>query len=364
MTADTATINLVSKIEKFIGKYITFSDASYSLPVALWVIGTFLWPDFDVFPYLVITSDTKRSGKSRLAELIGFCCSNPVPSGALTAAALYHTMAASQPTMFFDEAEVLSNEAANNMRAVLNMGYRKGQTVRRVIGNDVKEYPTYCPKCFILIGDVFDTLRDRSIVIRMRRGEPKERFVYDAAKGEGDAIREEIAAVLEAHKSEIINAYMNFKGLDFLTDRDEEVWSGLFVIASILTPGRVTELTRAAVDIATEKTALKRSYKDLEGAEQKAEEEEYSVRLLRDLYTVINGDKAITTADALDRLKNLPTAPWRKFRGAGLTAMDMAYLLNTHDVRPTTIQIGKGRKDRRVLKGYKREQVAVALKHI
>src|SRR5207247_3545549 len=55
-------------------------------------------------------------------------------------------------------------------RSVLNGGYRKGATVTR----RGLTYAVYSPKVFILIGDVFDTLRDRSIVIEMWRGRSEE----------------------------------------------------------------------------------------------------------------------------------------------------------------------------------------------
>lgn len=347
---------LLSHIETFLNRFVTFTD-SYSLPIALWAICTYLFPNFDAFPYMVITSETKRSGKTRLAELVSFVCSNPRNFGAMTASSMFRIIEEVQPTIFFDEAEVLTGESAGMMRSVLNMGYRKGSTVPRTIGGEVVEFKTYCPKVFILIGDVLDTLRDRSIIVRMKRGEPKERFVYESVKSEGEAIRDEIQAVIDARSSEIVNAFCEYKGISFLTDRDEEIWTPIFVLASVICPDRMTELERIAVDMATEKTAPKRQYRSLGQSEEDAQNEEYGIRLLADLHQVMQGKKSISNVDAVEALRALPTAPWRKFRGDGLTKHNIADMLSRFGIRTMTIRHGES-----VLRGYKTDAVSKAYK--
>lgn len=361
---DRYTVTLVKKIETFIGNYVTLADPMYDLPIALWTIGTYIWPHMDAFPYLCITAATKRSGKSRLAEMIGFACSNPCQSGALTPAAIFKTMAEEKPTLFMDEAETLSSESASTMRAVLNMGYRKGQVIRRVIGQQVKEYQVYCPKVFVLIGDVYDTLKDRSIVVRMKRAEPKKRFMYEFVKAEGAAIREEIAETMEVELVNIINVCNNHKGLDFMSDRDEEIWLPLFALCQVLCPERLEELSRCAVDIATEKTQDAKRYVNLLGEEKKEDDDYFSKLLLKDMHVVINGQKAISTYDALTKLLALPTSPWRKYRGDGLTVNSIAEMLSRFGVRPTVVSLGSGRKERKLLRGYKKADVEKAMHHV
>jgi len=333
------------------------------------------------FPYVVITSATKRSGKTRLAELMGFTCNNPVQSGALSPAAIYKTMADDKPTIFFDEAETLNSESASIMRSVLNMGYRRGQVVRRMIGNEAKDYQTYCPKVFILIGDVYDTLKDRSIIVRMRRGDPKERFSYEVARGDGQLLRDQITAALMAQGSQptisdnvqseaityslpdaVADAYADFKGIEFLTDRDEEIWTPLFLLCKHFAPGRMVELSRIATDMSAEKTQESTRYVTLlgKGEEEKEQDDYHAKLLLRDLATVINGAKALATADAIAALRAIPTAPWRKYRGEGLTVHNIADMLSRFGVRPVSIRTPGGRKGR-VVRGYKLEQVTKAM---
>jgi hypothetical protein len=355
----------IADLESYIRAYVTFTETGYALVLALWVVATYIWPAFDAFPYLVVTSATKRSGKTRLLELISFVASNSRLVANITPAALYRTIDAEKPTLLVDEAEMFSS-AKSEFRSLLNTGYRRGQTVKRHDG----DYETYCPKAFALIGDVHDTLRDRSIVIGMRRGEPARRFVYATAKQEGAALREMISAAVSSKAEEIAEALRTFEGLSFLTDRDEEIWSPLFVLCRLICPDRIDDLTRAAADISAAKTARARRYSELGEQEDRAQEEEYAVRLLRDMLRVIGDQKQITTQEAIAKLRQIPTSPWRRFRGDGLKdgiegGMVLSGLLSRFGVKSSTIRIApKDAGTGSTAKGYKRDALLSALAEI
>lgn len=353
----------VKKIENFVSKYVTFAEPMYTLPLALWTIATFLYETFDAFPYLVITSATKRSGKTRLAEILSFMCSRPRSFAALTASTVFRSIQSEKPTLFFDEAEELSSESAGTMRSVLNVGYRRGATVPRMEGTELVEFPTYCPKVFILIGSPFDTLKDRSIMVEMQRAEPRERFVYEAAKEEGAGIRSELAKLTEMHQKKIGELFADHRGLPFLQDRDEEIWTALFCICQMFCPSRLDELKVSAVDMAAMKTAQGKRYIQLAKAEGAARDDEYAQKLLMDLYGILGTTgRVVSTKDAVEQLWSIPVAPWRRFRGRGLTAFDLSNMLRRFDVRPVRVSVGTGRKNRVVLMGYRLEHVEKAVK--
>ena len=361
--------NIVARIEGYIADYVSLIDERYSLPIALWIMGTFCFNSFDAFPYLVITSSTKRSGKTRLSEIISCCCSKPRSVASLTAATLFSLVDQEEPTLINDEAESLSSETADSMRAILNVGYRKGQTVTRMWARNVSEFKTYCPKVFILIGDVNDTLRDRSIIIRMRRAPidaSLKRFTFDAARFEGQELREEIQSIVKNHAAEIRDQFAGHGGLPFLNDRDEEIWTSLFCIARVFCPNRIEELNSIATDLCTEKTEEAFRYVDLGEENLLADEDEYGRRLLIDLYGLVSGTNGnvIPSQQAIDMLKAIPTAPWRKFRGAGLTVHDLGNMLSRFGVKSRKIQIGKGRKERKLLQGYKREDIEKGMERL
>jgi hypothetical protein len=357
-----AGCTLISQLESYIRSYVTLAEASYAMVIALWLAATHVWPAFDAFPYLVVTSATKRSGKTRLLELLSFVASNSRLVANISPAALYRTIDSEKPTLLIDEAEMFSS-AKSEFRPLLNTGYRRGQSVKRHDG----DYETYCPKAFALIGDVHDTLRDRSIVIQMRRGEPQRRFVYSAAKEQGAALRERLNAALSSKAEEIAQAAGGFKGLSFLTDRDEEIWTPLFVLCRLLCPDRIDELERAAADISAAKTARARKYLELGEEEDDAQEQEYAVRLLRDMAVITADRKQITTQEAIAKLREIPTSPWRRFRGAGLEdgiegGMVLAGLLSRFGVKSSTIRIApKSAGTGSTAKGYKRDALLNAL---
>lgn len=263
---------LITDLESYIRSYVRLAEACYALVIALWLVATHVWEAFDAFPYLVVTSATKRSGKTRLLELVSFVAFKSRLVANISPAALYRTIDAEKPTLLVDEAEMLSS-AKTEFRSLLNPGYRRGQTVKRHDG----DFETYCPKAFALIGDVHDTLRDRSIIIGMMRGEPARRFVYAAAREEGVALREMINAMVSTKAQEITEALPRFEGLRWLiNDRDEEIWTPLFVLCRLLCPDRLPELSRAAADMSAAKTARPRRHAELGEEENQAQEQEYA----------------------------------------------------------------------------------------
>lgn len=370
---------ILTDVETFLRQYVTYSDPGHATALALWTLATYIWPSFDQFPYLCITADTKRAGKTRCAEVLSKVCSNPRFTGA-SAASIFRMIRDESPVIFLDEAEsVLTGETADTMREVMNKGNRRGQTISRVdmsaagvqpdgsTGSGVRHWPVYCPKVFILIGDVYDTLRDRAIVIRMRRAEPPARYVTVRVEAEGNALGLRVKSLMEDYHFTIKELYETMPILEFLQDRDAEMWAPLFAICQVLAPERIPALQMLAVDMSTEKTAPARKYKTLMQSEDAMLEGEYSKRLLEDMLLVMDGNtapnrsgkKRVYTSDVLDRLYALPLGPWRKFRGVGLTPHDVSKMLSRYGVKPQGMRIG-GRNGK-VKRGYRQEDIENAL---
>ncbi len=354
--------SILARTEAYLAQYVSFTNPDHAFVAALYAASTHLWPHFGAFPYMVVTSATKQSGKTLFGiDLMSFLCANSVNLGGMTPAVAFRTIDAEKPTLHVDEAETLNSEAASDLRAALNMGYKEGAEFRRVEGRRPVAYKVYCPKIFVLIGDVYDTLHDRSIIIRMVRGTPAKRFVRSIAQPEGHALRSVLADEAADLAALATKLYTEHKGLDFLSSRDEEIWLPLFTVCEALAPEMLPRLLKVAVDMAAEKTTVaRRSYIKLlgDGVEEKAIDDEYARRLLVDVLEVMNGHKLVHTGDALDRLKELPTAPWRRYRGEGLTANNMADMLSRFGVEPALLRDGK-----RVARGYRRKDVEKALSH-
>ena len=217
------------------------------------------------------------------------------------------------------------------------------------------ESKVYCPKIFILIGDVYDTLRDRSIVIEMKRGDAPKRFLYDEARAEGKAFADAIED--EKHRiTDKVSEHYTSDRAQFLNDRDEEIWAPLFAICKVIAPDCYRQLQRLAVDLCALKTADKRSHTTLDMFEEKSQSMEYGERALVDLLVVMNNEKHIFGDEAVKRLRELDLSPWRTFRGKGIEQINLADLLSGFGVPPVNIRIGKT-----VKRGYRKIDVEQAV---
>ena len=236
---------LVEETEQYIRRYVILPEHAY-LPVTLWVIATHAVQQFDCYPYIAAVSAVKRSGKTRLAEVLEVLARRPWRGTAPSPAALYR-MLEGAPTLLLDEVEALNSknksETALILLAVLNAGHRKGATIPRCDGprQEVRQFPVYGPKFFAAIGRLPDTLLDRSIVVHMKRrarSQPVERFRMARATAEAKPIQERMARFAQSHTVDIERAYQEVLDADlkFLNDRDADLWTPLFTVCSILTP--------------------------------------------------------------------------------------------------------------------------------
>jgi hypothetical protein len=335
------------------------------LPLALFVVLVHCWDEcFDEVPYLLISAATQGSGKTRVLELLFFLAGEMkaiLVDGDITRAALYTEIETMARVILIDEAEKLQSPSSP-FRPILNSGYRRGATVLRKIGGENVEFSIFCPKVMAQIGDVYSSLRDRCITIEMRRMQdgPRKEFVQQTAKEEGRAIIKELEVTLPEYLDDIQNAYLNYhelypKNLDFLQQgRDKEIWKPLFAICQVIAPGRIPELSKSAIDIATFKTRPIRRLRDLRDEEEKMRKLEYTERLVKDALTVVGTRDRITSAELVKGLRDIPTSPWRSYEGAGITDISLASMLKLFGVEPKTIRIRPKSKPYSTAKGYYR----------
>lgn len=335
MTSEKQTAkfhDVVTEAQRTIEKFVTFPDKSMGFVAALYAVFSHFWTHFDSLPYLVITAFMKRSGKTTLLECIQHIGSNPLPVTGITPSTLFRMIQEQHPLLCVDEAESLSREGSD-LREPLNAGYRRGQTVPRTVGGEVKQFDLYCPKVFCLIGDVNDTLRDRSVVLSMVRADSPKRSSYTERQTVCTAIREKIAAVIEESGSELIQTVLdtmtNWEGAAFLSDREEEIWLPLFIMCRVFCPLRYEELKRVATDLSYNKSAEARTFQAefFKKAEAEADAKYFGEILIHNIHTVIGKRNGVPSAELLSALKQLVTSPWRTYKGRGLTYDDIGSLL-------------------------------------
>jgi hypothetical protein len=345
---------LLDQIVNHIKRYSILPGVAY-LMLALWVIATHAVEVFDCFPYIAVVSAVRRSGKSRLFEVLNTVVRRPWFGTAPSPAAIYR-MLEGAPTLLLDEVEILSpknkNKSENTqvLLAVLNAGHRKGATIPRCEPPkmEIRHFSTYGPKAFACIGRLPDTLMDRSIIVNIKRrmkAQKVERFRERKAKEQGKPIHDGADRFVKDETTNIERAYQAAleTDLEFLNDRDADIWTPLFVMCSVTSPERIKELENCARELSKVKGDA-----DVEDS--------YLLTLLRDIRKIWprepdekNEEKGkekeqCETTVLLDRLKLLQESPWLEDE---LTARKLAYMLKPFEVRPRGIRV-----DQRTPKGY------------
>ena len=337
LVAEAEGSRVLGAVEAFIVRYVVLPKAA-PLVIALWAVCTHLASTFDVFPYLSLYSPIPRCGKTRLLEVLELLVAHPWRGTAPTQAVLFRFIEAKQPTLLLDEVEGLAkrnpseNDAA--VLAILNAGYRKGQTVPRCVGSGhhLRHFSVYGPKAFGAIGNLPDTLRDRSIVISMQRRAPGDqvaRFRFERAKREADVTRTGLERIVKEFAAEIQRTYSNLPELSFLTDRDEELFAPLFAVCGVFAPSRLQELERCAKTICDTKWS-------------NAVDDSLPLRLLADIQTTWpRNAEAVLTDTLISSLQKMPESPWNK--EIQLNPRKLASLLRGFEVRPRPVRVHEAR---------------------
>jgi hypothetical protein len=339
---------IVSTLESTYRRYAALDDG---LPfvLALWTLATHVFDCFDAFPYLAVTSPTKRCGKTRVGEIINLLSCGGLQAASASVAAIFRTIQMCTAkrktvTLIMDEMEVLGTrgERSEDLREILNAGYRRGQSVLRCDGEkfEPRKFSVYCPKVLILIGTLNDTLADRCIPIAMRRrksGEKVARFFYFQAKRSVRVFLGEVERWAKTNRSKV--KWRLRRDLEFLQDREAELWLPLFATCQVASPERVEELKTTALRISARK--------------QSEEPADMGILLLKDIRDTFQQSREdrLSSSKLLMELNNIEVSPWVSWsKGKGLDARGLARLLRPFKIEPHNLRLHDGL----VVKGYER----------
>lgn len=324
---------LLRAAEEFLADYVKLPEHT-RLPIALWILATYVFHVFDVFGYLAVVSPTPRCGKSRLLKVLKLLSSNPWLCANMSEAALFRGIHSKKPTLLIDEAEAIRNPKSDRSQmllSILNTGYEQGATVPRCAGesNKLQEFEVYCPKVFAAIGRLPETLVDRSIPINMQRRRKMdrlERFTVRLVKRRAEKLQEAIARRVKEERKDITDAYASMGDLDFLEDREEDIWRPLFAMCAVFASQRLPELKERALALSGEK------------AEQ-ITEDSLSVRLLTDILQVWpDSEEKVSSEMLAARLQDLPESPWRK--EVELTPRKLSRMLKPFGISSKVVRMG------------------------
>lgn len=335
---------LLNIVMAFVRRYVVLSEKA-AVAVALWIVHTYAIEAAEATPYLNITSAEKRSGKSRLLEVLNLLVARPWLTSRVTAAVLVRYLASAMPTLLLDESDAAfrgDREYAEALRAVLNAGWRRGGAASLLVrkGGDwqPEHFTVFGPKAIAGIGNLPDTVADRSIPIMLKRRAPNEqvaRFRQREAQPLAEYLREGLAQWASTNMESLQTARPDMP--DSLDDRAEEGWEPLLAIADAAGGDWPERARQAAVALS---------------AGEEREEDSLGVRLLRDIQLVFTerGTDRLSSKDLVAALNEMDEAPWGDLRGKPLDKRSLARRLRPYEIRPKQVRVGD-----RTLKGYMRE---------
>ena len=328
------TARLLDDVERELRRYVVVEDYE-SAALALWVLHTWAFEGATATPYLAVVSAEKRSGKSRLIEVLELLVRQPWKLVSASESALFRKIAQDRPTLLLDEVDAIfgaGTERTQALRGVLNAGNRPGASVARCVSESgsvrVVDFEVYGPKVLAGIdsGAWPDTIIDRSVVIRMKRkplSQPVEPLRARLVAPEMQRLKDRLAAWAEDAVPELVDAWPVAPAS--LNDRAADAWEPLLAIADAA-GGAWPQRARSA--------ALALSF----NAEDDAS---LGVQLLEITRKVLAGRDVIATADLLAAINDDELTPFGGWRdGQGLDARGLARLLKPYGIRPQTVRVG------------------------
>jgi len=345
--------DLLAEVEDLLARFIVYPNSHALVAHVLWIVHTHCMERWDSTPRLVFEGPEKRCGKTRALEMTKLLVPHPELLANATAAYLVRKVSdpSGSPTILLDETDTIFGPRAKKdneeLRCILNAGYRRGATVGRCVPTDsggwtTENLPAYCAVALAGIGNLPDTIRDRAVVIRMKRRLSNER-VEPHRPARPDPKAAALCERLASWAKEIAARVMEARPLmpPGIEDRAADVWEALFAVADAA-GGEWGERARAAARALV--------------AEFQEEAPSEGVRLLADLRRIwVQRDDppSMFTKDILEDLNALEEAPWAAWCGGQpLDSRDLANMLRPYGIRSTTVRIGS-----EVSKGYRRDDL-------
>lgn len=340
----------VGDLTQYLKRYVVFVSEDQVLALVLWIIHTHAFEAADATPYPLITSPEKRSGKSRLQEVLELAVADGWRVSGVSEAVLFRKIEKQTPTLLLDELDAIFGtyvEKTEPIRGVINAGSRRGGAISRCVGpnHDVVDFSVFCPKCLAGIdsGKLPDTIRDRAIPIGLHRkiDEPIERFKYSRAFEQAKPIVTSVKSWVEENLQGLCDAEPEIP--EEINDRAAEGWEPLLAIADMLDEDLGTRAREAAIRLS---------------GEEDFEEASFGSQLLADIRkawppSLADPLPSHNICSNVRLLEDRPWATWGKGRpNPGLNPRDLARLLRPYGIRPRTVRQSSGT----TAKGYHRKQ--------
>lgn len=343
-TCSTGAV-LLDSLRTLVLRHVALPDDHTADAVVLWIAATHAVPAWEHAPRLAIVSPLKRCGKSRLLDILAETVHDPLMTVNISSAAVFRSISDDPPSLLVDEADTIFGskkvaEANEEFRGLLNAGHQRNRPTIRCEPPTMapKKFPTFAMAALAGIGDLPDTIMDRSVIVRMRRRAPNEVVQPFRSRRDTPAlhkVRDGLASWLRANLGILECAEPDMP----IEDRAADTWEPLVAVAD-LARGDWPERARQAAKTMTGEAAEDDASNTL------------AQRLLVDLRTIFGDRDAMYGKDILAALRAIEDAPWSDYFGRELNANDLSQLLRPYGVRPVGVKIHGT-----TLKGYRRDHL-------
>jgi hypothetical protein len=342
---------ILERVQRFIRRFVALTEAQ-AVAITLWVAMTYVTAAFEVVGHLHIYSPEKRSGKTRLLDVLAVLVLRPMLAADMTSAVLFRVLDGMRPTVLFDEVDVIfagKGERADELRGLLNAGYKRGGAAWRVEMNGKvgvpRAFDVFGPKALAGIGSIPDTIADRCHPIAMARqlrASAVERFRTRGKLEETVEIRDGLAAWAKAAVEALAVARPQLP--DELNDREQDIWEPLLAIAEQAGDGWPSRARAAALE-------LHRG-----GGESEATTSLLLLRHIRELFAEQGDPTALSSESIMRALADNDEGPWGRWwvletdHGRRSAASGLARLLRPFGIASTKIKTAGAS-----VRGYRRD---------
>ena len=333
---------LIDEIKKQIKQFCALPE-NYLAPIVLWIIGTYCFNAFRVYPKLCIYSPQKRCGKSTLMEVIDALAFNSLMASNVSPAVIYRVIEKYQPTLLLDEADawLVGRNADEAMRGIINSGHTKTTAkILRCDGdkNEPKSFSTWSPMVIGMIGKPQATIVDRSIMVPMRRKLKNESLIKLSVDYKETCMI--LRRCILRWSDDNLEALRNTNIIPPLLNNDRAMdnWTATFNLAHLIGEPLLTEINHSYLAINNEEL----------------DEEDIGIVLLKDIKNIFEQESIETMHSffIINKLVMMEDRPWREWRrGAAMTANSLANILKPFNIRPKDIRHGGS-----VRKGYDKKE--------
>lgn len=303
--------DVLDRIASAVSRYCILPSPHALTGVVLWIACTHMTDAFEYAPRLVVRSAEKRSGKSRLLEVVDALVHDPLRAVNATVSYIFRSLDRDgmPPTLLLDEADTifgtrLKADQNEDLRGLLNAGFQRGLTFGRTVGpqHTPTEFQTFAMAALAGIGQLPETIEDRAVVVVMRRRKRTETVEpYRTRRDRPGLVA--LADELAVWAASVVDAATGNEPQNLgVEDRAADVWEPLVTVAD-MAGGRWPSLAREAA-----------AYMVSE-AESGTGDASLNIRLLSDLQSVFDNQGAdfLPSKNVCELLRGIEESPWEQF---------------------------------------------------